>query len=156
MNGWYTGILFHPGKSFLIGMNLLILSGKNERPYFGDGWYGLERSPEGILYRAAKPHAYLSLPVTEKIELTLYISARPEHTHIPFKANILVDGNQQAEISLTSNNWTTRVIQLTHAKKSQIELQTLTPWSPDTLYHNGDIRALGMMVCSIRVDEIRT
>lgn len=134
-------------------MNNLILSGKNEDPYLGDGWYGLERSPEGILYRAAKPQAHLSIPVEGKIELTLYISARPEHTKIPFLCDILVDQQKQAEFTLSSNNWVTRVIELSLIKDSTIEFQTTTPWSPDKLYQNGDIRALGMLMSSIRIEK---
>lgn len=135
-------------------MSILILSGKNEAPYLGDGWYGLERSPEGILYRAAKPKAFLTLPVEGKTELTLYCSARPEHTNTPFECFFLVDGDKRAEIALNSNNWVTRMVELTLTKDSTIEIHTKTPWSPDTLYQNGDIRALGMLVSSIRVNDI--
>jgi len=132
----------------------IILIGKNEFGFLGDGWYGLERSPEGIWYRAAAPVAEIHLPVQfEKVSISLHVSARPQHTGKPLDVEITAGTGPLFLFCLQSNHWTIRSGLMDLTSNNTLRIHTKNPWSPDLIYHNGDARSLGILLNAIRIES---
>ncbi len=143
-----------PEKIAACSQSILILVGYNERPYLGDGWYGLEKGPGGMLYRASSKKAEIHVPLEGYVELSLLFSARPEHTGGLFEASVVGDAGSYFDIELAANGWSTRQGELVLDQDRPILIDTLTPWSPDTIYKNGDARSLGMLLNAVRITPI--
>lgn len=128
----------------------MILIGKNDQRHLIKGWYGIERSPEGIYYRASKPRA-LFVPCREGVtHVTLLLSARPEHTGMPLEVSLHSGESGRGSFTLCCNGWTTRTAEIFIQPNVPVVIEIKNPWSPDSLYHNGDIRALGILLSAIR------
>ncbi|MBI1389655.1 MAG: hypothetical protein GC154_14550 [bacterium] len=129
----------------------LILMGKNDQSYLGEGWYGVERSPEGILFRATARRAVLRLPYPgQRIELGVYVSARPLHAGEPLRFTVNCGETAAHTWELTTNGWTVRKGIVEVPESGEVALEALNPWSPDALYHNGDARLLGLLLASLQ------
>ncbi len=135
----------------------LICVGYNDRRIFGNGWYGLEKSPRGILYRASTPYAELQVSDVGKLDIGMMITARPEHCGEPLRVTLqsgkLSDSASLSEmhIVLETNGWVIREGTLLVGDDRIIRILTQNPWSPDRLYRNGDVRSLGILISSIRI-----
>lgn len=126
-----------------------ILPDRGGAAWFLDGWYGIERSPEGVVYRASRKRARLKAPGTGEADLILCLSARPGHAGEPLRAAVTV-GGAGFGFSLGTNGWTTRRGRLRLEEGVPVEIEVLNPWSPGSLYGNGDIRSLGILLASAR------
>ncbi|MBN2326792.1 MAG: hypothetical protein JXR73_06535 [Candidatus Omnitrophica bacterium] len=129
----------------------IICFGYNDLHMLGDGWYGVERSPEGILYRSSAPAAEFFTPNPEQVSISLIASARPEHAGEALKGSIKGQDNSGFEFILETNGWTVIKGSAIPGKARTLRLNVENPWSPDRLYHNGDARALGLLVSAIRM-----
>ena len=135
----------------------IILIGKNEINNLGDGWYGLEKSPEGMYYRAASPTAAILLPLgMKKISLSMILSARPQHAGEPLRLEIFSKPNSYFKFSLETNIWSICHGELDVEGCSEILVKTKNPWCPDNLYHNGDTRALSILLNAVRIEDIKS
>lgn len=133
---------------------LYICPGVNDLHDFADGWYGLQRSPEGLLFRSTSAHARLKITGFSGLaSVSLLISARPEHTGFPIQGVVTCGEDSSFAFQLTTNHWTLREGNLTLQPNSIIDLHITTPWSPDKIYHNGDARQLGIMVSAVRISS---
>ncbi len=133
----------------------LINAGINDLPIFHKGWYGLEKSPEGILFRASSADARLKIPdVQGRCKMCLLFSARPEHTGEPLRIIVKGANGSSFDFTVSTNHWSLRegTIQLDESGIIQFHIEN--PWSPDTLYHNGDVRSLGIMLSAIRISQL--
>lgn len=133
---------------FFLMESLMIVMGTNETPWLGEGWDGLERSPAGMLYRAARENAWLQLPPASGGEIKLLLSARPEHAKAPLRWSVRCGGHRHEGKALAWNGWVIRCLALGPVQEG-IWLETHNPWSPDQLYQNGDARQLGLLVSAI-------
>lgn len=135
----------------------IILIGKNEINNLGDGWYELEKSPEGMYYRAASSAAGILVPPGMKmISISLITAARPQHTGEPLRVEVFSKINSYFKFSLETNMWTICHGELDVEGCTEIIIKTKNPWSPDNIYHNGDTRALSIMLNAVRIDSIET
>jgi hypothetical protein len=134
----------------------IILIGKNDIGFLDDGWYGLEKSPEGLFYRASSPEAWICIPdiLTGQVSVSLILAARPEHCGHPIEVEILSDESHSFTFQLETNNWSTRSGVLDMGKSQKMAIKTHTPWSPDNLYKNGDMRSLGILLNAIRIEPL--
>lgn len=139
----------------MVNRSHLILPGFNDLRIFQDGWYDLEKSPEGILFRSSFPQATMQLPwPRQNIVLSLFVSARPEHAGKPLQVKIeTFDKSSHFLFSLYTNGWTIRSGALRLDETGRICINCENPWSPNQLYHNGDVRLLGIMLSGIRLHE---
>ncbi len=133
--------------------SILILAGVNDRSVFDEGWYGLEKSPEGILYRASLPNSTIMIPIkNSSMLLTFLLAGRPEHTGEPLSFTIMSNDSTIADFQLTTNHWTTRQVDVSLNNEQLIHLKVKNPWSPDNIYKNGDVRSLGILLSAIRIE----
>ncbi len=133
----------------------IILIGQDDAPYFGYGWFGVERSPEEMLFRAAGKQAIFRLPLTaDKIELALMAAARPIHTGEPLQVGLNRDGERLITWVVETNGWTVLSGTLDKYQGEDLMLEADNPWSPDVLYKNGDSRLLSLMVSSMRATRL--
>lgn len=141
------------GIFFLFMSSILILAGINDRTVLDEGWYGLEKSPEGILYRASSPKSTFIIPVLNpSILLTFLLAGRPEHTGEPLSFTITSNDSTLADFQLNTNHWTTRQVNVSLKNEQRIHLKVKNPWSPDNIYKNGDVRSLGILLSAIRIE----
>lgn len=134
----------------------IILAGFNDKKPLLDGWYGLEELPKGLLYRASSRKAIIKTKLpTGPIRCTLYLTARPEHTGEELFVTVSSGEDSRFQFSLNTNQWTARSGQLILDASRIITIETDNPWSPDRIYNNGDARALGIMLNTIRIDPMR-
>lgn len=129
----------------------IICMGYNDLRILGDGWYGVEKSPERILYRASAPLAEIRVPARGQIKLGLLLSARPEHAGEPLRGLVRGENESGFDFTLFSNYWTFRNGFVVPDSKRTIRIAVQNPWSPDSLYNNGDARALGILLSAIRI-----
>ncbi|MGC9328992.1 MAG: hypothetical protein ACP5I1_15255 [Candidatus Hinthialibacter sp.] len=129
----------------------IICFGYNDLRMLGDGWYGVERSPEGILYRSSGPSAEFFTLISAPVSLSLIASARPEHAGESLKGAIKGQENSGFEFILETNGWTVIHGSVIPGESRALRLSVENPWSPDRLYHNGDARALGILVSAVRM-----
>ncbi|MDX9753307.1 MAG: hypothetical protein RBU29_05060 [bacterium] len=133
----------------------IILIGKNEFGSLGEGWYGLEHSPEGVWYRASAPKAEIHLPTPfETVTLSLLVTARPSHTGQPLEVEITSGESGRFAFTLESNLWTIRKGVLDGNGGTTLQIRVKNPWSPDRLYQNGDARSLGILLSAIRIESL--
>ncbi len=125
--------------------------GLNERDFLGDGWYGLEKSSEGILYRAASRIAKIDTPLSGLSTLVFLLSARPEHVGEPLKVTVSSGSESTSGFELHTNHWTTRSVDLTLEEGQPITIEAHNYWSPDKVYGNADLRALGILLSAVRI-----
>ncbi|MGI6455252.1 MAG: hypothetical protein ACOX5R_06460 [bacterium] len=133
----------------------IICAGFNDLQVLQKGWYGVERSPEGIYFRASSAHA--EIPCTGlkgKLNLTLFLSCRAEHTRQPLQVNIFTTKEDSVRWNLNTNHWTTRTGTLERVENGIIHIEVENPWSPDALYQNGDVRSLGILLSAIRLEPV--
>jgi len=132
-----------------------ILIGLNDRNVLQEGWYGLEKSPEGLLYRASSPRAEWKIAgFSGRIQLTLLLAARPEHAGKPLQATISTETGSKFELRLGTNQWTTRNGELNLPADGKMALEIHTPWSPHQLYQNGDARSLGILLSALHIRPV--
>ncbi len=133
----------------------IILAGFNDNRALVEGWYGLEKSPKGLLYRATSRNAEIKTRLPHgPVQCTLFVSARPEHTGENLIVTVSSDDKKRFQFNLHTNQWTTRTGKLILDESRTITIETDNPWSPDRIYNNGDARALGIMLNAIRLDPI--
>ncbi|MEW6238123.1 MAG: hypothetical protein AB1656_22265 [Candidatus Omnitrophota bacterium] len=129
-----------------------ILIGLNDRKVLQEGWYGLEKSPDGLLYRASSVRAEWKIAgFGGRIRLTLLLAARPEHVGKPLQATVSTETGTKFEFQLGTNQWTTRNGELILPADGKIALEVYTPWSPHQLYQNGDARSLGILLSALHI-----
>gem|GEM_PF-6759960 len=131
-----------------------IVIGLNERSFLGEGWYGLEKSPEGLLYRAATRKATIHSPLSGQVNMILLLSARPEHSGAPLRVTVSAGNTSRFSFELTTNHWTTRGGEFFLDENCPITIETHNPWSPDSLYGNADLRALGILLSAARITNL--
>jgi hypothetical protein len=130
--------------------------GINDLHIFQDGWYGLEKSPEGLLFRASSSQATLKFEGMEgRCKIILLFSARPEHTGEPLCGSVYgnCDEGSTFEFSIDTNRWCVREGMVDLDPNGLIHIQIKNPWSPDALYQNGDARSLGLMLSAVRIEK---
>lgn len=133
----------------------ILCTGQNDAVAFVEGWYGLQRSPEGLLFRSSAAKARLKLlDIGGPVRLILLLSARPEHTRKPLKGRVTSGTHSSFPFELTTNQWTTREGVLEVGEDSIVTIEVDNPWSPDRLYKNGDARSLGIMLSAIRISPL--
>lgn len=125
--------------------------GKNDRESLGDGWYGAERSPEGILFRATGPVAGIRLVGNfDRAEISIFAAARPEHAGEDLVVELRQKQSVLARMEWSLNQWLIRRAGIEFDPGDELTIYIVNPWSPDALYENGDARQLGLMVSAIR------
>ncbi len=130
----------------------IITVGINDCNALEEGWYGLEKSPEGLVYRASAREALLKVPFTrQRVHVTLLLSARPEHTDEVLKGIVSTSAGADFTFELATNTWTVRRGSLDIGEDRLIRILVYNPWSPDTLYKNGDTRSLGILLSAVHV-----
>ncbi len=130
----------------------VITVGNNDRLALEEGWYGLEKSPEGLVYRASSREALLRIPFAlQRVQVTLLLAARPEHTHEPLKGLVSTSAGTDFLFELTTNHWTVRQGFLETGEDRLIRILVYNPWSPGQLYANGDERLLGILLSAVHV-----
>ncbi|MDP8243645.1 MAG: hypothetical protein P9L94_06160 [Candidatus Hinthialibacter antarcticus] len=133
----------------------IILMGQDDATFLGYGWFGVERSPEDVLFRAAGKQAIFRLPLTaDRVELAFLAAARPLHAGEPLQFGINRDGERLITWTLHTNGWTVRCGVIERYSGEDLMLEADNPWSPDKLYQNGDSRLLSVLVSSIRVSFV--
>lgn len=132
----------------------IILAGVNDRLVFTEGWYGLEKSPEGILYRASSAQATCKFSTSGKIRLTFLLSARPEHTGAPLAVHLKIGDQFIDSFELQVNPWTIRQSEFHLPDDTILTIVAQNPWSPDKIYRNGDARSLGILLSALILDSI--
>lgn len=130
----------------------IICMGYNDLRCLGEGWYGLEKSPENILYRASAPFAEIQVVTRKTVELSLFLSARPDHVGEPLHGSVQGEAGSEFDFTLFHNGWALRKGIVVPDAERTIRIVAQNPWSPDRLYDNGDSRALGFLVSAIRID----
>ncbi len=130
----------------------IVCAGYNDLQWLNEGWYGVEKSPEGILYRASGPVGVLRFPWEGRVMLSLYLSARPEHSGEPLRVLVKSQDDAGFYFTLVTNGWTLRRGSVVLGKERKIRIEAQNPWSPDSIYNNGDARSLGILLCGIRFD----
>jgi len=131
----------------------IITVGINDRNALEEGWYGLEKSPEGLVYRASAREALLKVPFTrQRVHVTLLLSARrPRDAAEPLKGMVSTSEGTDFTFELATNAWTVRRGSLDIGEDRLIRILVYNPWSPDTLYKNGDTRSLGILLSAVHV-----
>jgi hypothetical protein len=129
----------------------IICMGYNDVRFLGEGWYGLEKSPENILYRASAPLAEIYVATRRAVELSLLLSARPAHVGEPLRVSVQGEAGSRFDCTLDYNGWTLRKGWVVPDSEGMVRFLAQNPWSPDRLYDNGDARALGILVSAIRI-----
>ncbi len=134
----------------------IISLGINDLHAINDGWYGLEKSPERVYFRASAPLAELTLPIEGiRVDLSLYLAARPEHAGEPLEASVF---NSTADSGFTfileTNGWSIRSGSVIINQDKKIQIIIKNPWSPDRLYNNGDSRSLGVLLSAVRINTL--
>jgi len=130
----------------------IITVGINDCNALEEGWYGLEKSPEGLVYRASAREALLKVPFSrQRVHVTLLLSARPEHTGEVLKGIVSASAGADFTFELAANTWTVRRGSLDIGEDRMIRILVYNPWSPDTLYKNGDSRSLGILLSAVHV-----
>lgn len=128
-----------------------ILPGERGCDAFVEGWYDLERSPEGMLFQASSRRATLKLVGAQgRVEVALLIAARPEHARQPLRLRLRGVDGLPLSWTLETNGWTVRGGEIDAGEEGMLQLEALNPWSPDALYCNGDARLLGVMLGAAR------
>lgn len=122
--------------------------GINDRKVLKEGWYGLEKSPEGLVYRASSREAVLKLPFArQRVQITLLLSARrPKNAAEPLKGMVSSSTGSDFMFELATDLWTVRRGSLDVGEDRLVHIQVANPWSPDQLYRNGDTRSLGILL----------
>ena len=106
------------------------------------------------MYRAASRKAELLLPVVRgRVRLVFLVAARPEHTKTPLHTKVTAENESGFCFALSVNPWTTRWGEL-DLESERITVTTENPWSPDRVYDNGDLRALGILLSAIRIIQL--
>ena len=135
-------------------MKRFILVGNNEASFLGEGWYGLEKSPDHFYYRACGPLATIHLPgMKQRIRLSLILSARPEHAGEPLRVEVCSSSEEVWHLTVETNQWAVRTGELMLDSRANVEFRCLNPWSPDQIYKNGDVRSLGFLLNAMRIEE---
>lgn len=138
-----------------MGNSKIIHMGQGDASFLGYGWFGVERSPEKILCRAAGKQAIFRLPLhAEKVELAFLATARPLHAGKPLQFGVNRDGERILTWLLHTNGWTVRSGVICDYAGEDLMLEADNPWSPDKLYKNGDSRLLSVLVSSIRTSFV--
>ncbi len=128
-----------------------IVVGLNERNFLGEGWYGLEKSPEGMMYRASSKTAQIECSLSGSAKVVFHLSARPEHVGESLRVAVSTGEQDGFTFELVSNQWTTRTGELVLEKNVPITLHVENPWSPGALYENADLRSLGILLTAMRM-----
>lgn len=133
----------------------IVLMGQDDVSFLGYGWFGVERSPEDVIFRAAGKQAIFRLPLrSERIELAFLAAARPLHAGEPLRIGVNRDGERLITWTVQTNGWTVRSGEIKDYSGEDLMLEADNPWSPDALYKNGDSRLLSLLVSSIRATSL--
>ena len=132
--------------------SLVITVGINDRKVLEEGWYGLEKSPEGLVYRASTREALLKVPFAhQRVHVTLLLSARAKDAKEPLKGIVSTSAGTDFTFELATNHWTVRRGSLDVGEDRLIRVLVYNPWSPGQLYKNGDERSLGILLSALHV-----
>lgn len=134
------------------GHDLYIVSGVNEAPFLGEGWYGRERFHGGITGRQIGRRGEILVDLRGADTIAITYVAHSETVGHPIHGALMAGEFLLGRLNVAHNAWKTSRFHVPEALTGgALALETHNPWCPDDVFHDGDGRLVGLVVSAIRI-----
>lgn len=130
-----------------------LVFGKNESPFLGGGWHDRQQDQQaGFAFRATTSEARFSITLEPNKSRLLFLINAPLVFFKKEQSGVCLIEGHESQLLMTEEYWgvlEAAFLPSAEARIAEVVLKAKETATPDSYFHNGDLRPFGWMVSAI-------